>query len=208
MPYDPERVISYIETREPAAETYAHQYAMFVTWEVLRQYLANQPACVLANRFLYYARGLPRLRVLPDVMVILGVTPGERDSYQTWEEGRAPTVIFEMTSAQTLAADQGDKKDLYEAMEIPEYWLFDPRGECLNPPLVGYQLIGDDYHIISDNISHVLQLRLVPNGPLIDFYRLDSGEKLLTPAELAQERQRHLALLEKLHAQGINPDTL
>lgn len=49
---------------EPVAETYAHLYAMLVTLEVLQHYLTGRQATVLANQFLYYAQGSPRLRVL------------------------------------------------------------------------------------------------------------------------------------------------
>jgi len=107
---------------EPVAESYAHMYVMFVTLEVLRQYLAGQQATVLANQFLYYAQGFPKLRVAPDVMVILQVPPGGRDSYKIWEEGQVPQVIFVMTSAQTQRQDQEYKKDLYQALGVQEYW--------------------------------------------------------------------------------------
>ncbi|MFQ3629294.1 MAG: Uma2 family endonuclease, partial [Cyanobacteriota bacterium] len=50
---------------EPVAESYVHLYAMLVTLEVLRQYLEGQQATVLANQFMYYAQGYPKLRVAP-----------------------------------------------------------------------------------------------------------------------------------------------
>ena len=43
---------------EPVAETFVHLYAMLITLEVLRQYLAGQRATVLSNQFLYYAQGV------------------------------------------------------------------------------------------------------------------------------------------------------
>ncbi|MDJ0731997.1 MAG: Uma2 family endonuclease, partial [Crocosphaera sp.] len=55
---------------EPVAETYIHLYAILTTLEVLKQYLSGQQATVLANQFMYYSQGLPRMRVAPDVMVI------------------------------------------------------------------------------------------------------------------------------------------
>lgn len=67
---------------EPVAETFVHFYALLATLEVLRQYLEGQPATVLANQFLYYAQGFPKLRVAPDVMVIFNVAPGPRDNYK------------------------------------------------------------------------------------------------------------------------------
>ncbi|TAD99552.1 MAG: Uma2 family endonuclease [Oscillatoriales cyanobacterium] len=170
---------------EPVAETYDHVYAIFTTLIVLKQYLAGRRATVLANQFLYYAQGFPKLRVAPDVMVIFDVEPGGRDNYKIWEEGQVPKVIFEMTSPGTKSEDQDQKKDLYEKLEVQEYWLFDPKGEWIPEKLQGYRLRGDSYELITDSRSEVLQLRLVVDKKLIGFYREDKVEKLLNVDEIA-----------------------
>ncbi|MBD2099607.1 Uma2 family endonuclease [Leptolyngbya sp. FACHB-261] len=175
---------------QPLAETYAHLYVLLVTLEVLRQYLLGRQATVLGNQFLYYAQGLPKLRVAPDVMVIFDVVPGGRDNYKVWEEGQVPTVIFEMTSKSTQEQDQSFKKILYEQLGVQEYWLFDPTGEWVEGQLRGYRLQGEVYEPITDGRSEPLQLRLVVEGKLISFYREDTGEKLLIPEELAQALQQ------------------
>lgn len=171
---------------EPLAETFIHLYAILVTLEVLKQYLEGQQATVLANQFLYYAQGFPKLRVAPDVMVIFDVAPGGRDNYKIWEEGQVPAVIFEMTSGSTQAQDQTFKQTLYEQLEVQEYWLFDPKGEWIEEKLRGYRLHHGQYVPITDGQSKPLQLRLQVEGQLIAFYRQDTGEKLLIPSELAQ----------------------
>ncbi|MEG3926485.1 MULTISPECIES: Uma2 family endonuclease [unclassified Microcoleus] len=180
--------------REPVAETYDHVYAILTTLEVLKQYLADRRATVLANQFLYYAQGFPKVRVAPDVMVIFDVEPGGRDNYKIWEEGQVPKVIFEITSPGTKSEDQNNKKDLYERLEVQEYWLFDPRGEWIPEQLRGYRLGVEGYQLIRDNRSDVLQLRLEIEGKILGFYREDNGDKLLIPDELASalkaERQR------------------
>lgn len=184
---------------EPVAETFVHLYAMLITLEVLRQYLAGQRATVLSNQFLYYAQGFPKLRVAPDVMVIWNVEPGGRDNYKIWEEGQTPAVIFEMTSQGTQEQDQSFKKTLYEQLEVQEYWLFDPKGEWIAEKLRGYRLQGDEYAPIADSLCQPLKLRLAVEGQLISFYRLDTGEKLLIPEELAQalqQEQQRVAALE------------
>ncbi|AGY58863.1 hypothetical protein GKIL_2617 [Gloeobacter kilaueensis JS1] len=214
------------------AETFLHLYAILTTLEVLRQYLEGTQATVLANQFLYYAPGVPTSRVAPDVMVIFGVEPGGRDNYKSWEEGQVPAVIFEITSAGTRNRDQGDKLRLYEFLGVQEYWLFDPKGEWIAEKLRGYrlQVIEEEdgpvsrYQPVEENLSERLQLRLQVEGDLIGFYRLDNGQKLLIPAELAsalrvtaiqleQERearrkaeQRAAELAERLRALGIDPD--
>ncbi|MEM1392784.1 MAG: Uma2 family endonuclease [Cyanobacteria bacterium P01_H01_bin.150] len=179
---------------ELVAETYIHLYAILTTLEVLRQYLQGQQATVLANQFLYYAQGFPKLRVAPDVMVIFDVEPGGRDNYKIWEEGKVPSVIFEMTSKSTQKQDIEQKKLLYEQLEVQEYWLFDPKGEWVEEKLRGYRLQKENYQIITDSRSEALKLRLTIEGELIGFYREDTGEKLLVPDELAaklsEETQR------------------
>ncbi len=174
---------------EPVAETYIHLYALLTTLEVLRQYLKGRQATVLANQFLYYAQGFPKLRIAPDVMVIFDVEPGGRDNYKIWEEGKVPSVIFEMTSKSTQNQDKEYKKTLYEQLEVQEYWLFDPKGEWIQEKLRGYRLRGESYELITDSRSEPLNLRLAIEDELIGFYREDTGEKLLIPDELAAKLQ-------------------
>ena len=226
---------------KPVAETYDHLYAILMILEVLRQFLQGQQATVLANQFLYYAEGNSKLRVAPDVMVIFGVEPGGRDNYKTWEEGQVPKVIFEITSKSTRNEDLEHKKILYEQLEVEEYWLFDPKGEWIVEQLVGYRLRDDSlqpnairrYSPIENFKSTALNLQLQIEGKLIGFYRLDTGEKLLLPEELAQalqaetvarsaaeqraeeaerqlaqERQIREALLQQLRDRGIDIQNL
>ncbi|MCF2146671.1 Uma2 family endonuclease [Desmonostoc muscorum LEGE 12446] len=204
---------------EPLAESYLHLYAILTTLEVIKQYLTGRQATVLADQFLYYAQGFPKLRVAPDVMVIFDVPPGGRDSYKVWEEGQVPQVVFEMTSQGTQKQDQEQKKNLYEQLGILEYWLFDPKGEWIEEKLRGYRLDGETYQLITDGISQPLGLRVAVEGEVLGFYLLDTGDKLLTPTELAeqlqqerqraeQERQRADRLAEYLRSQGVDPDTL
>ncbi|MDZ8027103.1 MAG: Uma2 family endonuclease [Nostoc sp. DedQUE11] len=171
---------------QPVAETYDHLYALLTTLEVLKQYLADRQATVLANQFLYYAQGFPKLRVAPDVMLIFDVAAGGRDNYKIWEEGQVLTVIFEMTSFGTKGQDEIFKKTLYEQLGVKEYWLFDPKGEWVEQQLRGYRLRGEIYESIEDGRSEPLQLRLAIEGKIIAFYREDTGEKLLIADELVE----------------------
>ncbi|MDJ0796864.1 MAG: Uma2 family endonuclease [Calothrix sp. MO_167.B12] len=211
---------------KPLAESYVHLYAILATLEVLKQYLQGRQATVLADQFLYYAQGYPRLRVAPDVMVICDVAPGGRDNYKIWEEGQIPVVIFEITSPGTKEQDTGFKKTLYEQLGVQEYWLFDPKGEWIEEQLQGYRLRGEEYELITDSRSEPLQLRLQVEEQLIGFYREDTGEKLLLPEELkaaldeektARQQAEEKAILaqqqveqlkERLRELGVDPDTI
>jgi Uma2 family endonuclease len=185
---------------EPLAESYDHLYAILTILEVLRVYLIGQQATVLADQYLYYVEGNPQRRVAPDVMVIFNVEPGGRDSYKIWEEGEVPRVVFEITSPSTRSQDEVQKKALYEELGVTEYWQFDPRGEWIDGQLRGYRLqsgLGSAssaadrpiYIPIADSCSLSLNLRLTVEDKLVVFYRLDNGERLLLPGELAAALQ-------------------
>ena len=201
------------EDGEPLAETSVHADAIMAMVAVLRNYLAEKFAArspvVLADQFLYYAQGFPRLRVAPDVMVIFDIAQKPYDNYKIWETGKIPSVIFEMTSESTQAHDQTKKQELYESIGVLEYWLFDPKGEWIPEKLRGYRrqanlpAKAEDllvYEAIADGLSQVLELRLEVEGSLINFYRQDNGEKLLIPSELfsaLQEQTQRAASAEE-----------
>jgi Uma2 family endonuclease len=185
---------------EPLAESYDHLYVIMTTLAMLLHHLKGQQATVLADQFLYYAPGFPRLRVAPDVMVIFNVAPGGRDNYKIWEEGQVPSVIFEMTSPSTQSKDDVEKKNLYESLGVTEYWQFDPRGEWIPEKLRGYRLQGDldqVYAPITNNQSIPLQLQLMVENKIIAFYRLDNGERLLPLAELNIALEEQSIILEE-----------
>ncbi|MEO1144291.1 MAG: Uma2 family endonuclease [Cyanobacteria bacterium J06638_22] len=190
---------------EPLAETSDHVLALLTIFAVLTQYLQGQQAIVLADQFFYYSQGFPRLRVAPDVMVVFNVSSGSRDNYKLWEEGEIPSVVFEVTSNGTQDRDQGFKLGLYEQLGVSEYWLFDPKNEWIEGQLQGYRLQNDAYVPVSEPVSEALGLRLAVEGKLLGFYRVDSGERLLIPDELAAalktESQRRLEAEEQAEAE-------
>ena len=210
---------------EPLAETQQHVLAILMALALLRLYLQEQPAVVFADQYLYYIEGNPRARVAPDVMVVFDIEKRLYPNYKIWEGQQTPAIIFEVTSAGTKETDWNFKKTLYEQLGVTEYWLFDPYGEWVAEQLQGYRLNEDGvYKPIRDNFSEVLQLKLQAEEYLIGFYRLDNGEKLLTPEELysanlaanqraeqetqraEQEKARADRLAEKLRQLGVNLD--
>lgn len=203
---------------EPLAETQQHVLAILMALALLRLYLQEQQAVVFADQYLYYIEGNSRARVAPDVMVVFDIEKRLYANYKIWEGQQTPAIIFEVTSAGTKETDWNFKKTLYEQLGVTEYWLFDPYGEWVTEQLQGYRLNEDGvYKPIRDNCSEVLQLKLQAEEYLIGFYRLDNGEKLLTPEELYsanvaanqradQEKARADRLAEKLRQLGVNLD--
>jgi Uma2 family endonuclease len=90
------------------------------------------------------------------------------------------------------------KPALYARLGVPEYFLFDPTCEYLEPPLQGHRLIGGRYERVAADaeeavMSEQLGLRLRGEGRHLMLFRLDTGDRLLSEAEArqaAEEAQR------------------
>ena len=106
---------------------------------------AGADVYVAGNLFLYYEQGNREAVVAPDVFVVRGVPVHLRDSYQLWREPKGPDFVLEVTSKSTSETDLVDKRALYTSLGVDEYFLYDPRGEYLRPPLRGYRLEGGGY---------------------------------------------------------------
>ena len=135
----------------PVAESDFHIDCLFYVRNALRSHYERRgrgDVYVAANMFLYSEKGNPRAVVAPDVFVVLGAPGHRRDSYLLWNEPKAPDFVLEVTSKSTRGEDEGHKRRFYAALGVQEYFLFDPRGEYLNPPLEGYRLHGSRYRAL------------------------------------------------------------
>jgi Uma2 family endonuclease len=132
---------------KPMGETEYHILAITHLYEVLRPWFHRREGFhVNANMLLYYEKGNPSAVRGPDVMVSKGVRGKHlRRSFRVWEEGVAPAVIIEVTSAKTKDEDQCEKPVVYARIGVKEYFLFDPIGEYLRPRLQGFQLTAGVY---------------------------------------------------------------
>ncbi|MGO8751231.1 MAG: Uma2 family endonuclease [Thermoguttaceae bacterium] len=169
-------------------ETDLHRWIMVAAIEMLQLHFAGQPVYVSGNLLLYYEPGNKRRHVSPDVMVVKGLEQRNRDNYLLWEEGRAPNVVIEVTSASTRDEDLNQKFEIYrDAVRVAEYFLFDPRGEYLSPALQGYRLIGGQYVPIepaSGRLASVeLGLALEERGGELRFFDPAAGKYLPTQRE-------------------------
>jgi Uma2 family endonuclease len=125
----------------PMGETDLHRSIMFDAIASLKQYYAGQRVYVSGNILLFYQPGNRRRHVSPDVLVVKGIEPHDRLHYLLWEEGRPPHVVIEVTSESTREEDLYDKFEVYrDRIRVPEYFLFDPTGDYLEPSLQGYRL--------------------------------------------------------------------
>jgi hypothetical protein len=81
-------------------------------------------------------------------------------------------VVFEMTSRGTKNEDTENKPQLYAALGVKEYFLFDPLHEYLEQPLMGYRLVDGAYQPITANedgvlFSQELQALLAPDEDML-----------------------------------------
>ncbi len=197
----------------PVGETPLHRDNLFVAVKVLERHFARDPLVyVSGNMFVYYQRGDRRKHVSPDVFAVFGVPKDkERDAYFVWEEdGHMPDVVIELTSASTKDEDIDDKMYLYKTeLRVPEYFLFDPRGEYLNPSLQGYRLRAGEYlpiEMVDGRLpSEVLGLHLERGGENLRFYDPASDHWLPTPDEreeaLEADRDRERTERERAEAE-------
>ncbi len=176
---------------KPMGETQWHIVAIMHLYQALTMFFqAIEQVYVGADMLLYYEQGPPAAFVVPDVFVVKGVSKAMRRVYRLWEERVAPCVIFEITSRSTKLEDLGNKRGLYQELGVREYFIFDPLGEYLHPPLRGYQLADGvlaEMPLQPDDtlVSQELGLRLKPESALLRLVNLDTGEKLMTADELA-----------------------
>jgi Uma2 family endonuclease len=180
---------------KPMGETDGHIDALIYLREALRDHFRDHPQMYVAgNMLLYYEEGNPAACVAPDVFVVQGVAKHERRTYRLWDEGRPPTVVFEITSRGSRLEDLGTKRVVYAMLGVQEYVLYDPLGEYLRPPLQGYRLQEGEYQRIPPGdegrlTSQALGLELRVEEGRLRLVNPLTGERLLTPAEALTARR-------------------
>ena len=137
---------------QPMAETALHAACMVHVASALGWWFkkhGRDDVYVGMNNFLYYERGNPRAVVAPDVYVVTGAPASPpRDTYMLWKEPKGPDFVLEVTSASTRRNDERRKRDVYAALGVREYFLYDPRAEWLAPPLQGWRLHEGAYRAV------------------------------------------------------------
>lgn len=186
---------------EPMAETDTHrdQMADGLIYPLKERFRDRDDVYVSGNILLYYEEGHPESAVSPDVLVVFGIPPHRRRIYKLWEEGKAPDVVFELTSESTRQKDVREKRLLYEELGVREYFLFDPLREYLKPPLQGFRLEQGYYVPVTPTPlpdgewqleSGLLVLTLCSEGSALRLYDPVTGQILRTHGEEAEARRQ------------------
>jgi Uma2 family endonuclease len=135
---------------KPMAESPEHLQTMVYLIAALQAYFAGrEDVYVAGNQFMYWIEGNPRQRVAPDIYVVFGVPKRPwRPTWKVWEEGKAPDVIFELTSRSTAGEDMYRKYRLYQRLGVKEYILVDVLRDYLVQPVMLHRLKGDEYELM------------------------------------------------------------
>ncbi len=177
---------------KPVGETPIHRDNLLGLIQVLRRhYTGRDDLYISGNMFMFYVRGDKRKHVSPDVFVTFDIPNRDRDAYFTWIEGKGPDVVFEFTSRTTRSEDLKKKFQLYErTLQVPEYFLFDPKQEYLKPSMRGYRLEHGVYSPIAfENSrlpSRVLGLDLERQGEVLRLYDPIRGAWVPTDEEAVE----------------------
>jgi Uma2 family endonuclease len=193
---------------KPMAETDWHRDLMIALIQTLTAHYASDPMLyVSGNLLVFYEPGNKRRHVSPDVFVVKGVPKHPRPNYLIWQEGKGPDAVIELTSRTTRREDVAKKFDLYrDRLHVPEYFLFDPLGDYLQPQLQGYRLRRGNYEPIAPVQGRLpskeLGLHVEANGENLRLWNPTAGEWLPTPQEMQKaatdDARRMASELEQL----------
>jgi len=121
-----------------------------------------------------------------------------RNGYVISEVGKPPDLVLEVGSRSTGRRDYTVKREGYAALGIREYWRFDPSGgDYHDRHLAGDTLVDGEYipiEVVAESderrwgYSEVLGLELWWEEGTLRFRDAASGQFLLTPEELADDR--------------------
>lgn len=110
-------------------------------------------------------------------------------------------------SRSTCLEDRGNKRALYAMLSVREYFLFDPLGEYLKPPLQGFTLVDGEYVALpfeSDGgvISRELGLKLYRDETVLRLIDLASGKEVVRTEDLSDVLQQTLARAQQAEEQA------
>ena len=172
---------------------------------------ARPNALVAADILMYPEEGNNRKSIAPDVLVAFGIGTHKRMSYFVWAEGKPPDWVLEVASPSTNRRDLNYKRDFYAAMGVPEYWLFDAKGDVFprgTPRLQGLKLVDGEYRPLEPRLvggermihSEALGLDVRVDGELLRFRDTASGKDVRRWDEVRADEEQARAATEQAQA--------
>ena len=171
---------------------------------------ARPNALVAADILMYPEEGNNRKSIAPDVLVAFGIGTHKRSSYFVWAEGKPPDWVLEVASQSTNRRDLNYKRDFYAAMGVPEYWLFDAKGDVGTPRLQGLKLVDGEYRPLAPRLvggermihSEALGLDVRVDGELLRFRDTASGKDVRRWDEVRADEEQARAAAEQARAEA------
>ena len=169
-------------------------------------------ALVAADILMYPEEGNKDNKIAPDVLVALGLGTRKRSSYFVWVEGKPPDWVLEVASPGTQKKDRDRKRCRYAAMGVPEYWMFDPKGDAYprgTPRLQGLKLVNGDYVPLPSRLadggrmirSEALGLDVRVDGELLRFRDAATGRDVPHRSDVAAAAEHAEAQAKREAAQ-------
>ncbi|MFO0964171.1 MAG: Uma2 family endonuclease [Gemmataceae bacterium] len=182
---------------KPMAETDLHRDQMVDAIQTLQhRYRERTNVYVSGNLLIFYEPGNKRKHVAPDTFVVFGVPKRKRLNYLTWEEGKSPDVLIEITSKSTKREDIVTKKTIYrDKFKAKEYILFDPTGDYIEGQLQGWRRVRGQWKEMPVHNGKLycatLGLELHVDGTRLRFFDPETQQYLANPEERAEaEKER------------------
>ena len=128
----------------------------------------------------------------PDLLIAFDVDPEAYQSsnaYVISEQGKPPDFVLEIASRGTWREDVGEKREVYAAFGIPEYWRFDETGEFYGERLAGESLVRGSYEPIEvervsedtwQGHSEVLGLDIRWSSGQLEWRDPSTGQRIVT----------------------------
>lgn len=190
------------ERDEPLAHDRHHREQDYCCAVLLARFAG--PECyVTRDLWLLMDPANPADKLLPDLVVALGVPDALRGDYDPVAEGKPPDLLAEFLSKESLAADMAGKSRRYAELGVREYWVFNPWGEFAAPRIQGWALRGlqppEPLPLEADGsvASRVLPVRFAVREDLLEILDAATGESLspLRAQALRIERETRARLL-------------
>ena len=130
------------------------------------------------------------------VFVSFDMPSHRREVYRIAEEGKPPDWVIEVASPATYKYDLEGEKDLYGAMGVREYWMYDPQGGMHDPRLQAWVPAPGGYEELADLKRPGLVVDLWSEALDLEFHLDGTDLRMRDPA-----KQSHWLTLGETHAE-------
>lgn len=134
-----EKINNVIYDMSPSAD-YRHGTVNLNIYHNIKLQLKDSLCMVFAENLDFIIDSENEDYVIPDVMVICDKKHLDKGAYRG-----VPRFIVETLSPSTAARDKKEKKTIYAAKGVEEYWIVDPRAHSLEI----YHLENSDYQLVN-----------------------------------------------------------